>query len=357
MRIAFVLPNYSGHIVGSLLVYYRFAMDLAAHGHQVDIWHPAVNRETVGFRQILRGRLWAFARGLRRHPVPWQEFPAGTRPRFRHGFRGLELDHDIVVAFSWRGIESLADIRTTGRLFGYVVEYETWAEAAPPMRERMEAAYKSGLPLLCSSIVVEEMLRSVGAPDVRSCVHGIDRSVYKLDVPVAERPSNRVGCPVRSEAVKSPEVLRAVLVRLREASGQKLSIWGFGGTNPPDGIRELLDEYHVHPSHEELAGLHNGSAIFFVPSRKEGFGMPAAEAMSCGCALASCDNGGVRTFAHDGIDALLVPPDDPAGLADAVLRLRDDHALRAGLASKAVESTAFLDWAVAGQRFRTEIGA
>lgn len=357
MKIAFVLPNYSGHVVGSLLVYYMYASHLARMGHEVDVYHPALDREHASGTRFPRACAWALAKTLSAHPVAWHEFPPGATPRFRPTFKGMALHHDVVVAFSWRGLEWLRDIRVRGRAYGYVVEYETWAEAEGERKARMERAYASGLPLLCSSVVVEEMLGSMGLPDVRLCVHGIDRSIYHATVPVSDRPSMRVGCPVRSEAVKSPEVLKAALESLRSRHGKAISLWGFGGNAPPEGIVALLDDYHVHPSHQRLAELHNGSAAFFVPSRKEGFGMPAAEAMSCGCALASVDNGGVRTFATDGADALLVPPDSPDALATSVTRLIEDSALRSRIANAGIEATGFLDWNLAGARLAREIGA
>lgn len=355
MKIAFLLPNYSGHIVGSTLVYYHFAIELARRGHQVDVYHPAIDREVDGLRALSRAHLWALAKTLSNRPVPWQDFPSGVTPRFRATYRGLRLAHDAVVAFSWRGLEWLQDVHTTGRAFGYVVEYETWAEAQGERRERMARAYRSGPPLLCSSVVVREMLQELGIPDVRPCVHGIDRSTYSLSTPVEDREAAVVGCPVRSESVKSPEVLRQALALLRDRHGSRIHLWGFGGPRPPEGVAELLDTYLVHPSHEALAAQHNRSTVFFVPSRKEGFGMPAAEAMSCGCALASVDNGGVRTFAAHDRDCLLVPADDAAGLAAAVSRLVEDRDLRIRLARQAVASTEFLDWTLAGDRLAREL--
>ena len=357
MRLALLLPNFSGHVVGSTLVYYNYAIQLASRGHSVDVFHPARDREIGGIQARSHGALWSLKKSLSRKPVPWQDFPPGVTPQFRSSFRGVKLDHDVVLAFSWRGLEWLQDMDIRGRIFGYIVEYETWAEALGERRDRMERAYRSGHPLLSSSVVVREMLQELGLPDVRLCVHGIDRSLYRMTVPVQDRSPTMVGCPVRSESVKSPEVLGKALALLRARHGSGIHLWGFGGPRPPEGVVGLLDDYKVHPSHEDLAALHNRSSIFFVPSRKEGFGMPAAEAMSCGCALVSTDNGGVRTFAEHERDCILVPPDDPSALAASVTRLVEDQELRMRLASEAAMSTEFLDWTLAGERLAKEIGA
>jgi L-malate glycosyltransferase len=87
------------------------------------------------------------------------------------------------------------------------------------------------------------------------------------------------------------------------------------------------------PDHAALADrIYNDSRVFLQPSYHEGFGYTAVEAMACGCALVTTDNGGSRDYAMDGETALVVPPGDPAALAGAAERLLRDDAQRARLA-------------------------
>lgn len=356
MKVAFLLPNYSGHVVGSTSVYYNFARELAARGHLVDVFHPGSEGAVGSPLQNLRSRLWAVKKSLLAKPVPWFDFPYGVRPWFRPWLEGLDLGHDFVVAFSWKAVEALAGIRVRGEAVGYIVEYETWAEADPARKARMEAAYRNGLPMLCSSKVVESMLHEVGVSDVRLCVHGVDIELNRVRTPVEQRAPGRIGFPIRMEPVKSPEVLEAALRLLRARFGTAVSLWGFGHGSAPAAIVDLLDDYHVHPSDSSLAALYDGSAIFAVPSRKEGFGMPAAEAMSSGCAVVSTDNGGISTFGVDGENCLIVPAGSPDALADAVGELVTDPARRIGLAHRAPDSVRFLRWTEAGERLVRRMG-
>ncbi|HNY32866.1 MAG TPA: glycosyltransferase, partial [Fibrobacteria bacterium] len=228
-------------------------------------------------------------------------------------------------------------------------------EASPQQRARMERAYLSGLPLLTSSKAVEEMLRQVGVVDIRPCVHGVDVERYRSHVPPSSR-SLRIGFPVRTESVKSPEVLQATLEILREQSRPGMRLWGYGRPDAPASIVGLLDEFHANPDDTLLASLYSGSAIFGVPSRKEGFGMPAAEAMAAGCAVVSTDNGGIHTFGHDGVDCRIVPANDPRELATAILDLVDDPVRRNFLAGNAAGSVDFLSWELAGKRLVSALG-
>lgn len=357
MKIAFLLPNYSGCVVGSLLVYYRFARHLASLGHTVDLYHPLLTSNDATFLERFRIRCTTLVKNLSRRPVRWMDFPNRVTPRFRTLLSGLDLKHDKVIAFSWRAVEALSDVRTTGEIFGYIVEYESWVEASPSLRSRMEEAYRKSIPLLASSTAVFDMLGTVGALDRRMCVHGVDMNPPdQAPLEPSRRDSRRVGFPVRVEPVKSPEVLRETCRLLKERHGSEIVLWGFGSSEIPRSLREFLDEYHPEPSDEELYGLYEGSAIFAVPSRKEGFGMPAAEAMAHGCAVVSVDNGGVRTYAREGENCLLVPPDSPIALADAISSLLVDSERRLALAVGAPASVRFLEWSQAGSRFERALG-
>lgn len=355
MNVAFLLPNYSGHRVGSTDVYYNYAKGLAEEGHQVDLWHPARDEGRRGLYASLRDRAWSVARQMMPRPVSWFDFPAGARPRFRSRLSGIRLHHDRVVAFSWRAIEALTAISGGDRRFGYVVEYETWQEASAERRARMRSAYQRQIPMLASSEAVRSLLRQEGAADVRLSVHGIDRETYHAFHPVEGRQAGRIGCPIRMESVKSPEILEETLGRLRAAHGSAVSIWGFGGRGAPASLLGLFDEVHPSPSSSELARLYNGTGIFLLPSKSEGFGMPAAEAMSCGAATVVADNGGIHTFGEHGKNCWIVPAGDSSALVQAVERLMAEPALRERLGAEAARSLDFLSWSRALERFKSAV--
>ncbi len=62
------------------------------------------------------------------------------------------------------------------------------------------------------------------------------------------------------------------------------------------------------------------------------------EYMALGRAVVAPDMANIREILTDGHDALLFPPDRPGGLAEAVLRLCEDDALRASVGARAAET-------------------
>ena len=78
---------------------------------------------------------------------------------------------------------------------------------------------------------------------------------------------------------------------------------------------------------EELAKRYCTAEVAVVPSLYEGFGFPAAEAMSCGLPVVSTTAGALPEVVDDK-SGILVPPGDHMAIAEAVKRLMGDEALR-----------------------------
>jgi glycosyltransferase involved in cell wall biosynthesis len=83
---------------------------------------------------------------------------------------------------------------------------------------------------------------------------------------------------------------------------------------------ELLEEYH------RASALCLPCRILDTGDR-DGIPNVLAEAMACGTPVVTTRVSGIPELVRDGVNGLLVPPDDPAAIADAVLRLARDRDL------------------------------
>jgi alpha-maltose-1-phosphate synthase len=74
----------------------------------------------------------------------------------------------------------------------------------------------------------------------------------------------------------------------------------------------------------EVIQLLSHATVFACPSLYEPLGIVNLEAMACGTAVVASRVGGIPEVVSDGETGLLVPPDDPAALADALNALLGD---------------------------------
>ena len=74
----------------------------------------------------------------------------------------------------------------------------------------------------------------------------------------------------------------------------------------------------------ELPPIYSGALALAFPSLYEGFGLPALEAMACGCPVMTADVASLPEVVGDA--GLLVAATDVGAIADALLRLATDPA-------------------------------
>lgn len=116
------------------------------------------------------------------------------------------------------------------------------------------------------------------------------------------------------------------------------------GPEIPEWIR-----YIANPDQASLVrDLYNRHAVYFGASLAEGWALPPAEAMACGCAFVGTDIGGFRDYASDGDPALLSPAGDRDGLLGNLVRITEDTMLRTRIQRRGTENIQRFTWTAAG---------
>jgi len=339
MRITFVLPCFSTKPIGGVRVVYQYADGLVSRGHDVTVLHAAFLEPRQYLRPLSMAREpRTLARGLvdiarpRPSDVGWHPVDRRVRLVYRPTLAAAHVpDGDVIVATSWRTAESVAGYPASkGRKHYLVQHYETWDGPAA----RVDATWRSPL----RKIVIAEWLyqrgRALGVPPedlFRLPNPGIDPATFRLTRPITPRRS-RVAMLWSPAPVKGGNDGVAAL-ELARREVPDLDAVLFGVTPRPSTLPSWIEYVH-DPSRVRLVeDVYNASSIYLCPSLSEGWHLPPAESMACGCAVVSTDIDGVRDYARPGQTALLSAAGDPAGLAANVVRLCRDEDERSRIAA------------------------
>ena len=328
MRVTFLCPHL--RIAGGVRAILTYADRLARRGHAVTVVVPGTRTWWGGVREGERPE-WV---GDFRPEIRWvARWNAAALP-----------DADVTVATAWQSAPAVADAPARAGAKAYLVQhYESLYHGAA---DAVDATYRLPLAKVVISTWLRDVMRERFGSDAEVLVTPVDAALFHpVTVPRAPGPP-RVLMLQHDYAWKGVADGMDAVARVR-AKGGALRLVGFGVKAPRDmRARDAgWDEFHANPPQRELARLYSGVDVYLCPSWDEGLGMPSMEAMACGTALVTYDNGGSRDYARDGETALVAPRRDVAALANALGRMLEDPALRRRLsdAGAAYVRTAF-DW-------------
>jgi glycosyltransferase involved in cell wall biosynthesis len=170
---------------------------------------------------------------------------------------------------------------------------------------------------------------------IRIVYNGLDTDFFKRDESIPREPNSLIMVGNAEGRVKGAIYLLKALQLLNGEMEAKLTIAGC----PQDSeyIGSLIKKYHLEDrvrctgkiSMDELIRYYSAAEIAVSPSLYEGFGFPAAEAMSCKVPIVVSRAGALpEVVGEDEKSGMIVPPADPHALAAALKRLLTDESLR-----------------------------
>jgi len=185
---------------------------------------------------------------------------------------------------------------------------------------------------------------------------GVDHDVFRPYEDVEKKPGRLMVTTSSDVAMKGLVPLLEALAKLRVERDIDLVV--IGRPKAEGRVARAMERLGLNDivttisgvSDEALARLYGEAQVAIVPSLYEGFSLPAIEAMSCGVPVVATTGGALpEVVGTSGETGLLVEPNNPDALVDAIRTLLDDAALRARLGANARERVM--------QRFTWEVTA
>lgn len=376
-RIALISSSYHPYPGGVEEHTRNVARELRSAGHHVVVW--TVDRgERLGIRDLESVEVRYLATPL----------PAGTPrgllrfanqlPRalwqWARAFRSFRPEVLHVQCFGPNGIYALllhhltrAPLVVSAHGETFMDEHDVFSKSWL-LREGLARALRDASAVTgCSTLVLEDLRRRFGLDAGVVVPNGVD--LEEANTPVSADPATPTtaeGVPSSTSDAQSGALTIFALGRLVRVKGFDLLIRAFARAALPPGSRLVIGG--DGPELERLQSLARESgvasrcdfpgrldraavishmseaSIAVVPSRVEAFGIVALEVWRAAVPLVATTNGGPADIVTDGVDGLLVDPEDIERFATVLERLAADPKLQRRLGVAGRESVTAYTW-------------
>lgn len=277
---------------------------------------------------IARGhRVTFFTKGM---PLRWRR----SRAEWRHvsDFSGIDgSPFDFVIGGFWATVEPayrIAGPRALHLCQGYEGNFTVYQD----IRDQIQATYRLPVPKLVVSRSLIRVCEAFGS-EVSYVGQIVDDEFYRDGEPGEHEPLRVLLAGASQIDFKGIDIGYGAAAHARSYGGKfdliRVSPWAPGHDEP---VQEMVAEFHVALSSEQMVRLVHSCDIFLGPSRgDEGFGLPAAEAMAAGLPAVLTRIPSFLSFAEKPDFALFADEADGAGLGDQLFELLQDETLRRAL--------------------------
>jgi glycogen synthase len=360
-RVALIASSYHPHFGGVEQHTRHVAANLVRRGHAVEVW--TVDRgerlgvQTVDGIQVRylpcplpARRIWSVTRFVLSAPVAFGRWLAALRdfrPELLH-VQCFGPNGPYAGALSWVSGVPLV-ISAHGETF--MDDGDIFGRSALLRQQLRRGCATADAVTACSRVVVDDLRARFGATDVHVVPNGVDQVV--VGQVVAERPKPRADRPTvvavgRLVQVKGFDLLLRAMVEATTAprvaivgdGPQRRSLEQLAGRL---GLSERV-QFLGRQAADDVQRTMSLADVVVVPSRCEAFGIVALEAWASGTPLIVTARGGPRDFVADGVDGLVVDPEDVPALTRAVDGVLRDPTLAARLAARGLESVREFTW-------------
>jgi glycosyltransferase involved in cell wall biosynthesis len=208
---------------------------------------------------------------------------------------------------------------------------------------------RAGLVSSVSKFSAQELTKHIGRARSIEVIYGAGEHVLKVpaDCSVLER-LNLIGrrYVLAVGSLKPNKNLVGIARAAALLDAPDVSFVAAGGADPRVFANAHLPEHRIvmagYVTEGELRALYENAVCFVFPSLYEGFGLPALEAMTCGCPVIASDRTSLPEVCADG--AIYCNPDDPADIAAKLRDVLNSRSLRQELRAAGLARASAFSW-------------
>jgi len=310
-------------------VIFEFASKLAERGHVVEIVSVRNRRDPK-----CQDHTWfKFPKNVSIHYAPFNLLAAAANrylpgigsPKYAIKYANRLIGEippsDIVVATYCMTAFAVRSAKKGAKVY-HAQHFEPLFFKDPNMQKIVEETYSLPLKKIANCSWLKSKLVAYD-DSIEIIWPGIDHHIFRpISVSRDDDAFRIVALGKKTPWKGLRELFDAALLLKREIPQMKLILYG----NEPNITAPVPYEYVANIKDEDLAKLYASADVVVTPSWYESFPLPPLEAMACGAPVV-CTPVGTEDYAVDKRNCLIVPPQDPRKLADALLTLRNDPSL------------------------------
>lgn len=343
--ITFILPGYPWCPVGGFRTVYEYANILVERGHNVTVVHPRKMKNSQIQKNIktkIINPLFTIKEIIFKPDYKWQFIDKRVNMIFVNELKSVNIPNgDFIFATSWETAEYVNNYSSSkGEKYYLIQGFETFSGS----KERIINTWKFPMQkIFISNWLYEKGKKLKLDPNTIICIHnGISHDKYKIISDIKDR--NPQISMIYNTSPNKGSIYGINALKILKKKYPEIKATLFGVCPRPKLLPRWIDYYQDPPQKIIVEDIYNKSSIFLCSSISEGWGLPGAEAMSCGCALVSTNTGGVNDYAINLKTAILTKPENTEMIVESIKLLLNNDQLRRVIALNGYKSMNKFNW-------------
>lgn len=350
MKISFVISGFARKASGGHKIIYEYANYLIQKGDEVNIYF--LNTNSLSNVKIPKGiKMFISSFVAKYSKIRWFELDKKIKRYAISRINDYSIhDGDVIIACDVKTPKFVSGLdKSKGEKVYLIQGFENWLVSDRYVYE----TYQLKMKKIVISKWLEEIVNTYSETPSVLIPDGIDTRNFSCKINYEERENYSICFHYRKASIKGCKYAIETIFLLKTII-PKLKVKVISNEHKP---KELPDwcEFYYNQSSSQVAEINNSVRVFMCTSINEGYGLPALEAMACGCAVVSTDYLGAKEYAIDGYNALLSPTKNVEEMVKNIMKIFKNENLGKELSKNGIRTGLKFSSEVSCQKFEKAI--